>query len=76
MLIPTIQVQSHLSQTGTEWIASGYIVSFAGFLLLVDFFGRRLVGADADMNEAWSLVGPSRFRLVSEARGNKSANVH
>ncbi|MGN6607534.1 MAG: MFS transporter [Jatrophihabitans sp.] len=43
--IPAIQRDLHLTTTGLEWVASGYILVFAGLLLaggrLGDLFGRR-----------------------------------
>src|SRR3954452_11368176 len=43
--IPAIQRDLHLSTAGLEWVASGYILTFASLLLaggrLGDLFGRR-----------------------------------
>ena len=43
--LPAIQRQLHLSVAGLEWVVSGYILVFAGLLLvggrLADAFGRR-----------------------------------
>jgi MFS family permease len=43
--IPTIERSLHLSQSGMEWVVSGYILTFAGLLLaggrLADVFGQK-----------------------------------
>jgi EmrB/QacA subfamily drug resistance transporter len=61
--IPTIQRSLHLSVAGLEWVVSGYVLVFAGLMLvggrLADVFGRRLV----------FLIGLSVFTLSSLAAG-------
>jgi EmrB/QacA subfamily drug resistance transporter len=61
--IPTIQRSLHLSVAGLEWVVSGYVLVFAGLMLvggrLADVFGRRRV----------FLIGLSVFTLSSLAAG-------
>ena len=61
--IPTIQRSLHLSVAGLEWVVSGYVLVFAGLMLvggrLADVYGRRRV----------FLVGLSVFTLSSLAAG-------
>ena len=61
--IPTIQRSLHLSVAGLEWVVSGYVLVFAGLMLvggrLADVFGRRQV----------FLIGLSVFTLSSLAAG-------
>jgi len=61
--IPTIQRSLHLSVAGLEWVVSGYVLVFAGLMLvggrLADVFGRRRV----------FLIGLSVFSLSSLAAG-------
>ena len=44
---PSIQHELHFSQQGLQWVASGYLLTFGGFLLLggrlADLLGRRRV---------------------------------
>src|SRR5215472_15159901 len=43
--LPSIQQSLHFSQQNLQWVASGYILTYGGFLLLggrlSDLFGRR-----------------------------------
>src|SRR6516225_4166912 len=61
--IPTIQRSLHLSVAGLEWVVSGYVLVFAGLMLvggrLADVYGRRRV----------FLAGLSVFTLASLAAG-------
>ncbi|EQD34578.1 Major facilitator superfamily MFS-1, partial [mine drainage metagenome] len=61
--LPAIQRQLHLSVAGLEWVVSGYILVFAGLLLvggrLADAFGRRRL----------FLTGLTIFTLASLAAG-------
>src|SRR5580693_9269542 len=61
--IPTIQRSLHLSVAGLEWVVSGYVLVFAGLMLvggrLADVYGRRRV----------FLTGLSVFTLSSLAPG-------
>src|SRR3984885_11973096 len=61
--IPTIQRNLHLSVAGLEWVVSGYVLVFAGLMLvggrLADVFGRRRL----------FLAGLSVFTLASLAAG-------
>ena len=61
--IPTIQRSLHLSVAGLEWVVSGYVLEFAGLMLvggrLADVFGRRRV----------FLIGLSVFTVSSLAAG-------
>ena len=61
--IPTIQRSLHLSVAGLEWVVSGYVLVFAGLMLvggrLADVFGRRRL----------FLIGLSVFTLSSLAAG-------
>ncbi|NNN14047.1 MAG: MFS transporter, partial [Acidimicrobiaceae bacterium] len=61
--LPAIQRQLHLSVSGLEWVVSGYILVFAGLLLvggrLADAFGRRRL----------FLTGLTIFTLASLAAG-------
>nr|BFE84160.1 hypothetical protein GCM10020093_067610 [Planobispora longispora] len=61
--LPTIQRDLGLSISGLEWIVSGYILVFAGLMLvggrLADVFGRRRV----------FLTGLGIFTLASLAAG-------
>src|SRR5215471_12525122 len=61
--IPTIQRSLHLSVAGLEWVVSGYVLVFAGLMLvggrLADVYGRRRV----------FLAGLSVFTLSSLAAG-------
>ena len=45
--LPSIKIDLGFSQQGPQWVVSGYILSYGGFLLLggrmADLFGRRLV---------------------------------
>jgi EmrB/QacA subfamily drug resistance transporter len=45
--LPSIQRSLHFSQQNLQWVASGYILTYGGFLLLggraADLFGRRRV---------------------------------
>ncbi len=45
--LPSIQTALHFSESGLQWVASGYALTFGGFLLLggraADLLGRRLV---------------------------------
>src|SRR5215469_14723153 len=61
--IPTIQRSLHISVAGLEWVVSGYVLVFAGLMLvggrLADVFGRRRV----------FLIGLSVFTVSSLAAG-------
>src|SRR5580692_13110347 len=61
--IPTIQRSLHLSVAGLEWVVSGYVLVFAGLMLvggrLADVFGRRRL----------FLAGLTVFTLSSLAAG-------
>jgi len=61
--IPTIQRSLHLSVAGLEWVVSGYVLVFAGLMLvggrLADVYGRRRL----------FLIGLSVFTLASLAAG-------
>jgi EmrB/QacA subfamily drug resistance transporter len=61
--IPTIQRHLHLSVAGLEWVVSGYVLVFAGLMLVggrvADVYGRRRV----------FLTGLSVFILSSLAAG-------
>jgi EmrB/QacA subfamily drug resistance transporter len=61
--IPTIQRSLHLSVAGLEWVVSGYVLVFAGLMLvggrLADVYGRRRL----------FLIGLSVFTLSSLAAG-------
>jgi EmrB/QacA subfamily drug resistance transporter len=61
--IPTIQRSLHLSVAGLEWVVSGYVLVFAGLMLvggrLADVYGRRRL----------FLAGLSVFTLSSLAAG-------
>ena len=61
--IPTIQRSLYLSVAGLEWVVSGYVLVFAGLMLvggrLADVYGRRRV----------FLTGLSVFTLSSLAAG-------
>src|SRR4051812_30457307 len=61
--IPAIQRDLHLSTAGLEWVVSGYILVFAGFLLaggrLGDIYGRRRL----------FLIGLAVFTVASLAAG-------
>jgi EmrB/QacA subfamily drug resistance transporter len=65
--IPTIQRSLHLSVAGLEWVVSGYVLVFAGLMLvggrLADVYGRRRV----------FLAGLSVFTLSSLAAGLASS---
>src|SRR5215472_16383671 len=65
--IPTIQRSLHLSVAGLEWVVSGYVLVFAGLMLvggrLADLYGRRRV----------FLLGLSVFTLSSLAAGLASS---
>jgi EmrB/QacA subfamily drug resistance transporter len=61
--LPTIQRSLHLSVAGLEWVVSGYVLVFAGLMLvggrLADVYGRRRL----------FLAGLSVFTLSSLAAG-------
>jgi EmrB/QacA subfamily drug resistance transporter len=61
--IPTIERSLHLSVAGLEWVVSGYVLVFAGLMLvggrLADVYGRRRL----------FLIGLSVFTLSSLAAG-------
>jgi len=61
--IPTIQRSLHLSVAGLEWVVSGYVLVFAGLMLvggrLADVYGRRRI----------FLTGLAVFTLSSLAAG-------
>jgi EmrB/QacA subfamily drug resistance transporter len=61
--IPTIQRSLHLSVAGLEWVVSGYVLVFAGLMLvggrLADVYGRRRI----------FLTGLTVFTLSSLAAG-------
>ncbi|MGH3156522.1 MAG: MFS transporter, partial [Streptosporangiaceae bacterium] len=61
--LPTIQRNLHLSVAGLEWVVSGYVLVFAGLMLvggrLADVYGRRRL----------FLTGLSIFTLGSLAAG-------
>src|SRR5262249_62249265 len=61
--IPTIQRSLHLSVASLEWVVSGYVLVFAGFMLaggrLADVYGRRRL----------FLIGLSVFTLGSLVGG-------
>ena len=61
--IPTIQRSLHLSVAGLEWVVSGYVLVFAGLMLvggrLADVYGRRRL----------FFIGLSVFTLASLAAG-------
>src|SRR6516225_306040 len=61
--IPTIQRSLHLSVASLEWVVSGYVLVFAGLMLvggrLADVYGRRRL----------FLIGLSVFTLASLAAG-------
>ena len=65
--IPTIQRSLHLSVAGLEWVVSGYVLVFAGLMLvggrLADLYGRRRV----------FLIGLTVFTLSSLAAGLASS---
>jgi EmrB/QacA subfamily drug resistance transporter len=65
--IPTIQRSLHLSVAGLEWVVSGYVLVFAGLMLvggrLADVYGRRRI----------FLTGLSVFTLSSLAAGLASS---
>ena len=65
--IPTIQRSLHLSVAGLEWVVSGYVLVFAGLMLvggrLADLYGRRRV----------FLIGLTVFTLSSLAGGLASS---
>ena len=61
--IPAIQRDLQLTVAGLEWVVSGYILTFAGLLLV----GGRL--ADAYGRKRLFLVGLSVFTLASLAAG-------
>src|SRR5215472_1547255 len=65
--IPTIQRSLHLSVAGLEWVVSGYVLVFAGLMLvggrMADVYGRRRV----------FLAGLSVFTLSSLAAGLASS---
>jgi MFS family permease len=61
--LPSIQRSLHFSQQNLQWVASGYILTYGGFLLLggrlADLFGRRRM----------LLTGLAVFALASLAGG-------
>ena len=65
--IPTIERSLHLSVAGLEWVVSGYVLVFAGLMLvggrLADVFGRRRL----------FLTGLAVFTLASLAAGLASS---
>ena len=65
--LPTIQRSLHLSVAGLEWVVSGYVLVFAGLMLvggrLADVYGRRRL----------FLAGLSVFTLSSLAAGLASS---
>jgi EmrB/QacA subfamily drug resistance transporter len=67
--IPTIQRNLHLSVAGLEWVVSGYVLVFAGLMLvggrLADLFGRRRL----------FLAGLTVFTLSSLAAGLASSGA-
>src|SRR6202167_1140549 len=67
--IPTIQRNLHLSVAGLEWVVSGYVLVFAGLMLvggrLADVFGRRRL----------FLAGLTVFTLSSLAAGLASSGA-
>ncbi len=61
VVLPSIQRELGLGQTGTAWVANAYLLSFGGFLLLsgraADVFGRlRMFVAGAAVFSAASLM--------------------
>lgn len=59
--LPTVQRDLHFSATGLAWVVNGYLLTFAGFMLLAgraaDLFGhRRLLVAGLLVFSASSLV--------------------
>ena len=64
--LPSIQRDLHLTISGLEWIASAYILVFAGLLLvggrLADVFGMRTPSA-----RAWASSPPPRWPPASPA---------
>ena len=61
--LPSIQHSLHFSQQNLQWVASGYILTYGGFLLL----GGRL--ADVLGRRRMLLIGLGVFALSSLAAG-------
>src|SRR5579863_9588084 len=61
--LPSIQHDLHFSQQNLQWVASGYILTYGGFLLLggrlADLFGRRRI----------LLIGLGVFAMASLTAG-------
>jgi MFS family permease len=60
--LPSIEHQLHFSQQKLQWVASGYVLTYGGFLLLggrlADLLGRRrLLVSGVVLFAACSLVG-------------------
>ena len=51
--LPSIQHSLHFSQQNLQWVASGYILTYGGFLLLVVAWPICL-GVDACCSSVWS----------------------
>ena len=62
--LPSIQRDLHFSQQGLQWVLSGYVVSYGGFLLLggrlADLLGRRRI----------LVAGTALFGVASLAGGS------
>src|SRR5947199_8696148 len=61
--LPSIRRELHFSEQGLQWVPSGYLLTYGGFMLLggraADLFGRRRV----------LVVGTTVFGLASLAGG-------
>src|SRR5438270_6555451 len=60
--LPSIQRELGFAPTGLAWVVNGYLLTFAGFMLLggraADLFGhRRVLAAGLSVFSASSLVG-------------------
>ena len=67
--LPSIQHDLHFSQQNLQWVASGYLLTYGGFLLLggraADLLGRRRV----------LVAGLIWFAICSLAGGSRTARV-
>ena len=60
--LPSIRHDLHFSQQNLQWVASGYLLTYGGFLLLggraADLLGRRrILVAGTSVFAVWSLAG-------------------
>src|SRR5882757_9280146 len=69
--LPSIDADLHLSTTSLQWIVSGYVLGYGGFLLLggrtADLLGRRRVFLAALVNDGTLLIATRFLKGIAAA---------